>query len=91
MTTRHFQGAYNRIRLACALCVLLTIGYSVLCHSFSFDFEMPTSEGMNREKTERDNSNREAYERSQNGNGSERDHKRAAEYEREHVTVRSHD
>lgn len=91
MTTRHFQIAYNHMRLACALCVLLTIGFSVLCHAFTFDAEGPSSEGMNREKNERDNSNRDAYERSRSGEGSDRDHQRAAEYEREHVAIRSYD
>lgn len=91
MTIRHFQKAYNRTRLACAAVTCLAIGYASFAHSFSFDFELPSSEGMNREKNERDNANRDAYERCREGNGSERDHQRAAEYERDHVTLRSYD
>lgn len=88
---KRFQINYNRLRLVCAMATCLAIGCASLAHSFSFDFELPSSEGMNREKNERDNQNRDAYERTRSGEGSERDHQRAAEYEREHITVRSHD
>lgn len=88
MMIKRFQINYNRLRVICAMVACLAACYNPLVYSFSFDCEMPTREGMNRDKNERDRENREAYDRCNEGKGSSRDQERAAQYEREHVATR---